>query len=368
MVRRIPSTTSGDKQPPHANRVWVRSASQQLAIVLRLVAAGEAGLTRQELLVDLTLPGMYPAKEGARHQAFERALRHLTGSRRLRDLRHGATAANATSAESPAVNYPVIYDPQTGRFRLRALVPTLRLSEEAFDTLCLLATHVSGGKGIPGGVELFAQLATALPEQLRDPFERACRGEREASEAIRMEPGIAGEQVDVALLRLLRRAHQQRHLVDFSYWPRGAVAGKETAHLGDEVIEILIGDHAYVAVWCEQAQRELDMRLDRFVAGSLRLSPVLARGKRQWRGVMVSYRLSPKLAQGEISERLEGQQVERQEDGSAIVSGRARSIFWARQILLRYGEEAIALSPPDLVEQMRQTVERMAQIYGVKEG
>lgn len=120
--------------------------------------------------------------------------------------------------------------------------------------------------------------------------------------------------------------------------------------------------HAYVAVWCEEAQRELDLRLDRIVPGSVRLHPRSAT-RRQRRGERIRYWLAPEIAQGGVSARLEKQEVRHQEDGSAIVSGIARSRFWARRLLLSYGSNARALYPPTLVAEMRQVAQEMARLY-----
>ncbi len=88
----------------------------------------------------------------------------------------------------------------------------------------------------------------------------------------------------------------------------------------------------------------------------------MARGRRR-RDERVRYRLSAEVARGEVTKRLEEQAEEWQPDGSVIVSGRARSRFWVRQLLLKYGAGAHALEPPALVEALHREAERMATIY-----
>jgi predicted DNA-binding transcriptional regulator YafY len=134
------------------------------------------------------------------------------------------------------------------------------------------------------------------------------------------------------------------------------------AHQSDEALEIWIGAHIYVAVWCEDAGRELDLRLDRIVPGSISQHPRSAT-RRQRRGERIRYWLAPEIAQGGVSVRLEKQEVRYQADGSAVVSGIARSRFWARKLLLGYGSNARALAPPALVEEMRRTAEEMLRLY-----
>ncbi|MFL5664238.1 MAG: WYL domain-containing protein, partial [Ktedonobacteraceae bacterium] len=50
-------------------------------------------------------------------------------------------------------------------------------------------------------------------------------------------------------------------------------------------------------------------------------------------------------------------------DQGAIVAGYARSTWWARRLLLTYGEHVKALAPSELVQMMRETVRTMYELY-----
>ena len=88
-------------------------------------------------------------------------------------------------------------------------------------------------------------------------------------------------------------------------------------------------------------------------------------GGRQRPGVKIRYWVSPMLARhGSLSVRLREQQVTMLEnDQGAIVEGFAKSIWWARRLLLGYGEQVRALGPEKLVEAMRENVGVMYRLY-----
>jgi predicted DNA-binding transcriptional regulator YafY len=65
-----------------------------------------------------------------------------------------------------------------------------------------------------------------------------------------------------------------------------------------------------------------------------------------------------------LSARLREQHVTLLEnDQGAIITGYARSTWWARRLLLAYGEHVKALAPSELVEMMRETTHAMNELY-----
>jgi predicted DNA-binding transcriptional regulator YafY len=50
-------------------------------------------------------------------------------------------------------------------------------------------------------------------------------------------------------------------------------------------------------------------------------------------------------------------------DGSAIIRAQTSDLWQARQILLRYREHCRVLEPPELIALMRESIERMAELY-----
>ena len=80
----------------------------------------------------------------------------------------------------------------------------------------------------------------------------------------------------------------------------------------------------------------------------------------------VVYRLSPEIARLGVSRHphIAIEQVERQQDGGAIVRGSTDTIFWAVQDLMHYCQHCQVLGGPELLAEVRETVQKMAEIYG----
>jgi hypothetical protein len=124
--------------------------------------------------------------------------------------------------------------------------------------------------------------------------------------------------------------------------------------------------HWYFTAYVRDLNTFLDYRVDRIRPGSLRKErDRYYPGGRQRPGTKIRYWISPMLARhGSMSTRLHEQQVTMLEnDQGAIVEGYARSLWWARRLLLGYGEQVKALEPEKLVQMMRETVEGMRGLY-----
>ncbi len=52
-----------------------------------------------------------------------------------------------------------------------------------------------------------------------------------------------------------------------------------------------------------------------------------------------------------------------EDDQGAMVEGVAKSVWWARRLLLGYGEQVRALKPEKLVLMMRESAEGMRRLY-----
>lgn len=79
----------------------------------------------------------------------------------------------------------------------------------------------------------------------------------------------------------------------------------------------------------------------------------------------VEYELSAQVARRGVSRvpEIEGQEIEQRDDGSAVVRGETSSLFWAVQALLHYGPNCRVLGGPEMLAEMRGTVEKMARVY-----
>lgn len=351
---RTASTTHSmvSRRPPRALRL--------VLLLQKLAAAGTGGLTHREMLAQPALQALYLSGRtgSAASQALRRDLILLSGaSPRQHQASQPAQTTNAPDERAALVRY----DTATQRYALAVPAGPLHLTAEALEALCILASALRGGKTLPGGADLFAQLRDALAADQQASLTQALLGlpHDQATPTLHLDlPDLEQESLDT--LRQLTHFIRRRQTIDFDYQPPRNSA--PTRHRGDEALEIWISTHAYVTVWCEDAQRELDLRLDRIVPGSVRMHPRSAL-RRQRRGERIRYWLAPEIAQGGVSVRLDKQEVRHQADGSAIVSGIARSRFWARRLLLSYGSKARALYPPTLVEEMRQVAQEMARLY-----
>ena len=60
--------------------------------------------------------------------------------------------------------------------------------------------------------------------------------------------------------------------------------------------------------------------------------------------------------------------IERRDDGSVVVRGRTDSIFWAVQTLMHYRYNCRVLGGPEMLREMRATVQKMAEMYAEEGG
>jgi predicted DNA-binding transcriptional regulator YafY len=124
--------------------------------------------------------------------------------------------------------------------------------------------------------------------------------------------------------------------------------------------------HWYFTAYISDLNTFLDYRVDRIRPGSLRKhEDRFLPGGRHRIGVKIRYWVSPMLARhGSLSIRLREQQVTMLEDGQgAIVEGYAKSIWWARRLLLGYGDQVKALEPEKLVLTILEVTQAMNRLY-----
>lgn len=210
----------------------------------------------------------------------------------------------------------------------------------------------------------FAQVG-ALLERLTGGLSDAQRAEY-GRRAVRRAP--VRPAIDYAaysgLIEQLERAIAVRQPVSFRY---RAAGGRERVHPHVEPYEIEYYErHFYLVAYTSLSRQILDFRIDRIadlVGQDLRLPPGT---ERQRPLIAFRYRLAGALAQGELSERFEGQRVvERLENGDVIVEAQGRSDFFIIQTLLRYRANAELLDPPWLRERLVAEVRALAALYGV---
>jgi predicted DNA-binding transcriptional regulator YafY len=167
---------------------------------------------------------------------------------------------------------------------------------------------------------------------------------------------------------LLDQSLEEGAYVSFAYTPLAQHWDAEPAryqHVEPYELEYRDG-HWYFTGFIADLNIFLDFRIDRIRPGTVvkshdRFTP----GLRHRAEVKIRYWVSPMLARhGSLSARLHEQQLTLLDnDQGAIVEGYARSIWWARRLLLGYGEQVKALEPEELVAAMRESVEAMHRLY-----
>ncbi len=166
----------------------------------------------------------------------------------------------------------------------------------------------------------------------------------------------------------LDKALEEGAYISFAYTPLAQSWDAEPVwHEHVEPFELEYRDgHWYFTAFVFELNTFLDYRVDRIRPGTVRrASDHFSPGVRRGPGVKISYWVSPMLARhGSLSTRLREQQVSMLDnDQGAIVEGYAKSIWWARRLLLGYGEQVKALDPQKLVEAMRESVRAMERLY-----
>ena len=182
-----------------------------------------------------------------------------------------------------------------------------------------------------------------------------------------LSPVVDYSQHDEIILQL-DRALEEGAYVSFAYTPLTQNWDAEPVwHERTEPYELEYRDgHWYYTAFIFDLNTFLDYRVDRIQPGTLRKEhDRFYPGGRQRPGVKVRYWISPMLARhGSLSARLREQHATMLDnDQGAIVEGSARSLWWARRLLLGYGEQVKALDPPELVQMMRETMAAMSRLY-----
>lgn len=168
----------------------------------------------------------------------------------------------------------------------------------------------------------------------------------------------------------LDKALEEGSYISFAYTPLGQSWDAEPIkHEAIEPYELEYRDgHWYFTAYLSDLGSFVDYRVDRIQPDSVNVADSHNRftpGNRIRRGVKIRYWVSPMLARhGSLSARLREQQVTLLDNGQgAIVEGYAKSVWWARRLLLGYGSQVKALAPEELVEAMREELEMMSRVY-----
>lgn len=211
------------------------------------------------------------------------------------------------------------------------------------------------------------------------PLERRAEIERSRT-ALAMDLRQRDEdEIGSAVWNGLTKALVERRRVEFSYRSPQQEDGVPRRHVVDPYERYFdtVRGHYYLRGWCHytkgplgqyEQRRYFHYRLGRIADLQVlpnRLPPFPPSAPRY----PVVYELTPRVARLGITRHREVEiaSIEQREDGSVVVRGETDNLFWAVRTLLHYGPNCRVLGGPEMVREMRKTVEEMAGIYGVGE-
>ncbi|HEY89857.1 MAG TPA: WYL domain-containing protein [Thermoflexia bacterium] len=176
----------------------------------------------------------------------------------------------------------------------------------------------------------------------------------------------------------LQKALIHHRLVEFDYYSPAQPDGEPRRHIVEPWKRYFdsVRGHYYLHGYCRQTtsaaygprrqQHYFHYRLGRI--RNLKLLPdKLPSSPRQTHRFQLDYQLAPEIARrGEVS-RHPGITIlarEPQADGGMLVHAKTDDIWWAVRTLLHYGPNCKVLGGYEARYEMRQTVQRLAQLYG----
>ena len=261
----------------------------------------------------------------------------------------------------------ITYERRTGTFGLAQSFFSIDINEDEARAFVALQEGFAPGTPYAGAVQNLLQRWEWLFTEKSRQLVRQKRKRHARPVLLPLSPVVDYSQHGETILSL-DQALEEGAYVSFAYTPLVQSWDAEPVwHEHIEPFELEYRDgHWYFTGFVFESNTFLDFRVDRMRPGSLhkeheRFHP----GSRQRPGVRIRYWVSPMLARhGSLSVRLRDQQVTMLEgDQGAIVEGIAKSVWWARRLLLGYGEQVEALEPEKLVEAMRETAGAMHGLY-----
>lgn len=336
-----------------------------MLLALLLQVSWPKRLTAQQIVHQIPLYG-----KGQRPRALHRDLETLTDCQ-LKDLPvpGDPMLEQWCALQQQQRRLAVSYDRQAGTFGLEQSAFSIELTEEEARAFVALQEGFTPGTPYASAVQmllkrwawLFSEKSQRLVEQKR---------KRRARPLLLPLSPAEDYSKHAAVILALDKALEEGTYLSFAYTPLGRDWNSEPVlQQSVEPYELEYRDgHWYFTAYMRDQGDFVDYRVDRIQPDSVTQPPSHNRftpGHRHRRGVKIRYWISPLLARhGSISARLHDQHIQLLNNGQgAIVEGYAKSIWWARRLLLGYGAQVKALEPAQLVDAMRTEVEAMNQIY-----
>ena len=261
----------------------------------------------------------------------------------------------------------ITYERRTATFGLAQSFFSIDINEDEARAFVALQEGFAPGTPYAGAVQNLLQRWEWLFTEKSRQLVRQKRKRHARPVLLPLSPVVDYSQHGETILSL-DQALEEGAYVSFAYTPLVQSWDAEPVwHEHIEPFELEYRDgHWYFTGFVFESNTFLDFRVDRMRPGSLhKKHEHFHPGSRQRPGVRIRYWVSPMLARhGSLSVRLRDQQVTMLEgDQGAIVEGIAKSVWWARRLLLGYGEQVKALEPEKLVEAMRETAGAMHGLY-----
>src|SRR6266487_7062214 len=243
------------------------------------------------------------------------------------------------------LHYQIEFDNINKRYFLLETPFGLSLSKNQLAAFALVL-HTFHEKTIPYANDV-QELLSFLLSRLPDDQQRAVVEQRLALN-IELSERTDYSTIDPATLNEIEKAILRGQQLEFTYRSR---AGTELRHVIEPQPLRYKDGHVYLRGWCIDCQKELLFRLDFILPGSAKmLRKTVERSRPRRPTYQLRYHLTPRLARNSVSQYFPDQKIEPHPDGSATITANIDDLFETRQILLRYGENCVVESPPELLE------------------
>jgi hypothetical protein len=357
---------SFDEKQPGRSRASRAKSLRVVFLAVLLQISWPSRLTSVELITQLPFYG-----DGKRPRALYRDIETLTGYQVV-DLPQPDDDSLAAwcMEQRQRERLAISYDRLTGTFGLEQPVfSSIDINEDEARAFVALQEGFTLGAPYALAVQaLLTRWSWLFSPQSRQLVEQK-RKRRARPVLLPLSPVENYSKHEKAIL-LLDRALEEGAYLSFAYAPLGQSWDAEPIqHARIEPYELEYRDgHWYFTAFLPEQNSFVDYRVDRIKPESVELTDPHDRftpGSRRRRGTSIRYWVSPTLARhGSLSARLREQKVTLLgESEGAIVEGYAKSLWWARRLLLGYGAQVKALEPEELVQTMRREVEMMGHMY-----
>jgi predicted DNA-binding transcriptional regulator YafY len=269
----------------------------------------------------------------------------------------------------------VYYDREAGGYVIRdTWSPLLDLPDQDLETIAWLEETFE--QDSPQHDEVHALLG-----RLRFYLSPARRGEVERSRTALVVDLERRDEDEIprGVWEALTKALVERRRVAFTYRSPQQADGVPRRHVVDPYGRFFdtVRGHYYLKGWCHYTDGPLGRydqrhyfyyRMGRIAEVEVlpgKLPPFPPRARRY----PVEYELAPAVARLGVTRhvQIEGAQVERRADGSALVRGETESVFWAVRTLLHYGANCRVVGGAEMVREMRRVVNEMGELYREEE-